>query len=155
VSTLLALGAYASVFGLAYASALVPLVNAEALVIGYAALAGPGYAQALIVAAVVAAGQMLGKCTLYFVGRGAGKIPSQRQQKIIDRWGERFQRSPHAVMLFVFVSAFSGFPPFYAISVLSGAFRVNLVAFFVVGLAGRFLRFGILALFPGWLGLHR
>ena len=155
MSSLLALGAYASLFGLAYASALVPLVNAEALVIGYAALAGPGWSQALVVAAVVATGQMLGKCTLYFVGRGAGKLPSERQRKALERWGDRFSQSRRTVMTLIFASASSGFPPFYAISLLAGTFRVNLLGFFVVGLAGRFLRFGILALFPGWLGLHR
>jgi membrane protein YqaA with SNARE-associated domain len=153
--SLLAFGAYATAFGLAYVSALVPLVNAEVLVLTYAALAGPGRTGALIVAAVVAAGQMVGKCTLWAMGRGAAKIPRARQQRAIDRWGERFSRTPRAVMLFVFTSAFSGFPPFYAVSVLAGTFRVNLVAFFVVGLVGRFLRFAVLALFPGWLGIGR
>jgi membrane protein YqaA with SNARE-associated domain len=154
VPSFLVVGGYASAFALAFVSALVPIVNAEALVLGYAAIAGPGQGQALIVAAIVATGQMLGKCTLYFVGRGAAKVPSARQQKAIDRWGDRFSRSPSAVMGLVFVSASSGFPPFYAISLLAGTFRVNIVGFFVVGLIGRFIRFGILALFPGWLGRH-
>jgi membrane protein YqaA with SNARE-associated domain len=153
--SLLAIGAYATAFALAYVSALVPLVNSEVLVLTYVALAGPGSGGALIVAGVVAAGQMMGKCTLYGMGRGAAKIPSERQRRAIERWGERFSRSPHAVMLFVFTSAASGFPPFYAVSVLSGTFRVNLVAFFLVGFAGRFIRFSILALFPGWLGIGR
>lgn len=108
--TLLAFGAYASAFGLGYLSALVPLVNSEVLVLTYAALAGPGHLGPLVVAAVVAAGQMLGKCTLYMMGRGAAKIPSARHQRAIERWGDRFSRSPRAVMLFVFFSAASGFP---------------------------------------------
>jgi membrane protein YqaA with SNARE-associated domain len=49
----------------------------------------------------------------------------------------------------------SGFPPFYVVSLLAGTFRVNLAAFFLVGLAGRFIRFAVLALFPGWLGIGR
>jgi membrane protein YqaA with SNARE-associated domain len=153
--SLLAFGAYATVFALAYVSALVPLVNAEVLVLTYVALAGPGPAGALTIAAIAAVGQMLGKCTLYAAGRGAAKIPLARQQRAIERWGERFSRTPRAVLLFVLGSAFSGFPPFYAVSVLAGTFRVNLVAFFLAGLVGRFLRFGVLALFPGWLGIGR
>jgi membrane protein YqaA with SNARE-associated domain len=154
MSAILELGAYASLCALAYVSALVPIVNAELLVVGSSAVAGKGWTQALTVAVVVAVGQMVGKVTLYLMGRGASKIPSERQRKAIDRWGHRFSQSPRMVMLLVFASAASGFPPFYAISVLAGTFRVNLAAFFVVGLAGRILRFGILALAPGWLGWH-
>ncbi len=155
MSLFVTLGAYASACGLAYVSALVPLVNAEALVLLYAAVAGGGERQVLGVAFAVALGQMIGKVTLFWAGRGAAKVPSERQRKALERWGDRFSRSPASVMFLVFVSAFIGFPPFYAISLLAGAFRVNLPAFFAVGLAGRFLRFGTLALFPGWLGLHR
>ncbi len=153
--SLSAFGAYLAPFGLAYVSALLPLVNAEVLVVTYAALAGDGQSGAFIVAAVVAAGQMVGKCTLWGMGRSAAKIPWARQRRAIERWGDRFSRSPRAVMLFVFASAVAGFPPFYAVSVLAGTLRVNLAAFFVVGLAGRFIRFSILALSPGWLGIAR
>jgi len=153
--SLLAIGAYATTFALAYVSALVPLVNAEVLVLSYTALAGPGPAGALVVAAIVATGQMMGKCTLYAVGRGAAKVPSERHRRAIERWGDWFSRSPRVVLLFVFASATSGFPPFYAVSLLSGTFRVNLAAFFLVGLAGRLIRFSLLALSPGWLGIGR
>lgn len=155
MAVILSLGAYASLFGLAFVSALVPLVNSELLVVGSAAVAGGGWPRALTVAAVVALGQMVGKCVLYGMGRSARKIPSARQQKVIDRWSARFSRSPRLVLVFLFGSAASGFPPFYAISVLSGTFRVNLAAFFVVGFAGRFLRFALLALAPGWVAWLR
>jgi membrane protein YqaA with SNARE-associated domain len=151
--SLLAIGAYLTVLALAYVSALVPLVNAEVLVLSYGALAGAGPAGALVVAAIVAAGQMAGKCTLYAIGRGAAKVPSERHRRAIERWGDRFSRSPRAVLVLVFASAVSGFPPFYAVSLLAGTFRVNLAAFVLVGLVGRFLRFGTLVLFPGWLGI--
>jgi membrane protein YqaA with SNARE-associated domain len=151
--SLLAIGGYATAFALAYVSALVPLVNAEVLVLSYGALAGSSPAGALVVAAIVATGQMSGKCTLYAIGRGAARVPSERHRRAIERWGDRFSRSPRAVFLFIFASAASGFPPFYAVSLLAGTFRVNLAAFFLVGLAGRFIRFGVLVLSPGWLGI--
>ena len=155
MSLLLELGTYASLCALAYVSALVPIVNAELLVVGAAALAGHWQGHALAVAGVVAFGQMVGKATLYWAGRGAAKIPSDRHRKAIARWGDRFSRSALAVQGLVFVSAVVGFPPFYAISLLAGTFLVNLPAFFLVGLAGRFVRFGILALAPGWLAWIR
>jgi membrane protein YqaA with SNARE-associated domain len=155
--SLVALGAYASLFGLAFVSAIVPVVSSEILVVGSAAVAGPGWGPAMIVAAIVAVGQMVGKVVLYFGGLGAAKIPSARQKQAIERWSDRFNRSPRFLWLFIFASASSGFPPFYAISILCGTFRVNLAGFFVVGTVGRFLRFALLALAPGavaWLRQH-
>ena len=50
----------------------------------------------------------------------------------------------------VFASAVLGLPPFYAISLASGALGMGLRRFLAAGLAGRGLRFGVLA----WAG-HR
>ena len=41
----------------------------------------------------------------------------------------------------MFLSAFSGFPPFAILSVLAGQLRMSLTLFFVLGLVGRWLRF--------------
>jgi membrane protein YqaA with SNARE-associated domain len=155
MTSLFAAGQFLVAFALAVVSALVPFVNSEVLVLTYAALAGGGRRGALMVAGLFAVGQMVGKCALYWSGRGAARIPSEKRRRTIERWRERFQRSPRTVVLFVFVSALSGFPPFYAVSVLAGAFRTNLPAFFVAGFVGRFIRFSILALAPGWLGIGR
>lgn len=51
----------------------------------------------------------------------------------------------------IFVSAFSGFPPFFAISVLAGAVSAPLRRFVVAGSLGRLLRFSAVVLFPDLL----
>ena len=52
----------------------------------------------------------------------------------------------------VLVSAFSGFPPFAILAVLAGQLRMHLALFFVLGLAGRWLRFTAVLGGAEWLG---
>jgi membrane protein YqaA with SNARE-associated domain len=48
----------------------------------------------------------------------------------------------------MFASAFSGWPPFYLVSLAAGTLRQPFAPFFAAGFAGRFLRFGLLVLLP-------
>jgi len=145
------LAALASAVGLAYVSAILPLVNAEVLAVSYAALLGSTPKGVLLAAAAVSVGQMMGKATIYWMARGAAVSVSEKRRRKIERWEARFARSPRAITLFVLASSAVSIPPFYATCILAGVFRTNFAAFFVAGFLGRLARFGAVAAFPGWV----
>ncbi len=59
----------------------------------------------------------------------------------IDTWETKLD-------VVLFLSAFSGFPPFYVLTVALGATRYNIVRFSIIGFAGRMLRFVLIIAFP-------
>jgi len=145
---LLDLGIYGTCLALAVASGVFPFVNAEVLLLGYVLAARSDWREALLFAAIMAVGQMLGKAGMYWFGRGAARVPSERTRRSLARWEARLARSPRSVLLFVLLSASTGVPPFYVLTILVGTLRVDFWKFFVVGLAGRLARFCLIALFP-------
>jgi membrane protein YqaA with SNARE-associated domain len=140
-------GLMASCYLLSIVSALVPWVNGEILLLSMTVFArSPVHLAGLVLLA--SAGQMTGKCLLYWAGRGAIPMKQGRIAKILNSWKERFERSSKKTMGLVFVSAVFGIPPFYVITILSGAFRLSFSQFIAVGTCGRLLHFGMLVLIP-------
>ena len=134
-------------FLLSIVSALVPWVNGEILLLSLTALArSPSDLVGLVLAA--SAGQMAGKCGLYWAGRGAGRLQTPRIRGIVSRWKERFEQNPARMLMLVFVSSAVGIPPFYVITVLAGALRLKFAPFIGVGACGRLVRFGLLVSVP-------
>ncbi len=134
-----------SVLGASIGSALLPLINIEAILV-VALSQSPDQAWALVVAATV--GQMLGKILWYYGGMHADRAPwvSRHLQKpkaraALDTWHARAEGRPWFTAGLLFVSAASGFPPFAVTAVLAGVLRVPFWIFMVTGLAGRCLRF--------------
>jgi membrane protein YqaA with SNARE-associated domain len=125
----------------AVVSSLVPFVNAELLLIGLA-VASP--AAAPLLAVVMAAGQMIGKSILFL---GGGRLTPARLEAGLARWRldgrTRRVRAP-----LVGISAFTGLPPFYLVSIAAPALGVSFRTFLALGLAGRLLRFGALVALP-------
>lgn len=133
------------VTGLAVASALIPLINIEA-VIALAATQGnaPGWA----IVAASAVGQMGGKLLWYYGGRELERFPfvARRMRKpkamaTMERWRARTDGRPWFAAGLLLVSAAVGLPPYAVIAVVAGALRVHVVTFLVTGLVGRMLRF--------------
>lgn len=56
---------------------------------------------------------------------------------------ERWQGKP---LTLLFVSAVTGLPPFYVVSLLAGILEIRLKWFIAIGLIGRILRFVTIAL---------
>jgi membrane protein YqaA with SNARE-associated domain len=138
---------YATCFGLSIVSALLPWVNGEVLMLSFSAFARSPLQLAFLVL-LASAGQMTGKCILYWVGRGAIPIGSGRIGRKMESWRGRFSGSSPKSMWLVFASAVSGIPPFYATTLFAGVLRLRFSKFIAVGAAGRLLHFGILALVP-------
>jgi membrane protein YqaA with SNARE-associated domain len=125
----------------AIVSSLVPLLNAELLLIGLA-VASPPAAPFLVV--VMAAGQMVGKSVLFL---GGGRLTRSTLQSRLARW-RLDGRTRRARVPLVGISAFTGLPPFYLVSIAAPALGVSFRTFLAVGLAGRLLRFGALVALP-------
>lgn len=136
----------ATTFCYCIASALVPLINAEAYV-GTVAAVFDG-AGVWAVAAAAAGGQMVGKVIYFLLGRSSlswtwvrKKTESPKWQAALARWQRRIGGRPWLAGLVLLVSAFAGFPPFAILSIIAGQLRVPMPLFVVVGLVGRFARF--------------
>ena len=134
-----------SVLGASIASALLPLINIEAI-LAVAVSRAPEAMWALVVAATV--GQMLGKIFWYWGGMNLDRAPWVHRQlqkpKVeasLHRWHERAEGRPWFTAGLLLVSAAVGVPPYAVTAVLAGMLRVPFWVFFVTGLVGRGLRF--------------
>jgi membrane protein YqaA with SNARE-associated domain len=129
------------------ASGLLPFVNAEAflVIISSAFLTK---SQLLMVTAIASLGQMTAKCIMYSVTRASFKRPPQKYEDRLARARAKLDGWRYGSGFFIFVSASTGFPPLYVVSILAGMLKMNFVTFLVFGLVGRFIRFGITLLFP-------
>ena len=140
------LGDLLGVLGVAFASALVPLVNIEAY-LGVRGSVG-GIDNVWVLGLAAGFGQMVGKVVWYYLGASSlhwgwvrRRMETPKAQARLETWRTRTHERPVVAGALVFVSAFSGFPPFAILSVLAGQLRMQLALFFGLGLVGRWLRF--------------
>ena len=134
-----------SVLGASVASALLPLINIEAI-LAVSISQAPQHVWGLIIAATV--GQMIGKIIWYWGGMHVDRAPWVNRQlekpkakASLDRWHERAEGRPWFTAGLLLVSAAVGFPPYAITAVLADILRVPFWIFLVTGLVGRGLRF--------------
>lgn len=138
-------GVYVGSFAIAIVSGVFPIVNAELYLIGLVLAIG-GIPEALLLAVLLAAGQMIGKGLLFQATAGASKLCTPRLAGGLERVRSRVQRwrsKPYSV---TFVSAAVGLPPLYLLTLLAGILEIRFRMFLLVGFAGRTLRFGTIGL---------
>lgn len=131
------------VFGMV--SSVIPLFNMETyVVVAYA----KSDATAFQIALVGSLGQNIGKLVWYYACRQSVDLPwlrrrldTPRRQAQFERWSAFVQGRPGISGLLTFVSALIGVPPFFAMAMIAGTLRMNVVVFFLAGLAGRTLFF--------------
>ena len=133
-------------FGFGAVSAVIPLFNMEAYI--SVVYANSSANSALLLAFVGSFGQNVGKLVWYYICRGALDIPwlkrrldKPRRKASFEKWQAFVQGRPFVSGLLTFVSAAIGFPPFFAMAMVAGTLRMNVVVFFVAGLLGRTLFF--------------
>ena len=156
--------------GVAFGSALIPLISVEIFVLGLVTRE-PGLPW-LAIGAAVAVGQLAGKLPYYLAARGSLHLPAflhrrhrdeepvltprrlrwrqrtKRMRSWVEAITERCHRHPHWMFSTYAVSSVVGLPPFMATTVLAGLARMSMTAFLTAGLAGRFIRFSVLAASP-------
>lgn len=141
------LGIYVASFAIAVISGVVPIVNAELYLIAACVAVGQVPA-AIAIAVLVALGQMVAKAGIYRAARCAtelGKRHSGKHAAKLDRARKLVEKHGSKPLSLTFLSASVGLPPFYVVSIVAGMLAVRFQAFFMVGLAGRTLRFGTIA----------
>jgi membrane protein YqaA with SNARE-associated domain len=139
-------GIYLATLIISVLSGLVPVVNGELYLIAAILVAGDPVV-ALVLAVIVAIGQMIAKIGLYFTARGATELGRstrlgaklERAQLLVERWRGK-------PLTLLSISAVTGLPPFYLVSLVAGVVRIRFATFLVIGLAGRVIRFVALAL---------
>jgi membrane protein YqaA with SNARE-associated domain len=126
-------------------SSVIPLFNMETYIV--VAYAKSDHA-ALTMALVGSFGQNLGKLVWYYACRESLDLPwfqrrlqTPKRQAQFERWGKIAQGNPLMTGLLTFVSALIGVPPFFAMAMIAGTLRINVVVFFVTGFLGRTLFF--------------
>ena len=140
-------GLYAGSALYCFVGGLIPVFNIEAYMLVLASTTDAS--RHWVVLTLVATGShMAAKSLLYASGRGIGAGVSTRHQARIEQVRQRLERWRYGRVGFVFVSALTGFPPFYAVSILAGMLRFGFVRVFCAGFFGRFLRFAAFLLFP-------
>lgn len=134
-----------SIMGASIASALLPLINIEAI-LALAVSQEPDHVALLLVAATV--GQMVGKIAWYWGGANLDRakwvhrhLEKPKPKAALAKWHERAEGRPVFTAGLLFVSALVGFPPYAVTAVLAGVLRVNFVVFLLTGLLGRGIRF--------------
>lgn len=134
-----------SVLGASIGSALLPLINIEAI-LAVAISQAPDATWGLILAAT--AGQMIGKVLWYWGGMHVDRAPwvhkhlqKPKAKASLDKWHARAEGRPWFTAGLLFVSAGTGIPPYAVTAVLAGMLRVPFWIFMVTGLLGRGLRF--------------
>ena len=140
--------------GASILSALLPWLNAEVLMLSAMPIAAAhGMVSSLVFA--VTLGQMIGKSIMYWLSRNASGAHARRFHGAVERWRSHFEEHPRSTLGLVLVSALLGFPPFYAVSIAAGAFKMRFGRFLTVGSIGRLAHFALLALLPhaAWSGL--
>lgn len=135
-------------------SGVVPLVNAELLVVAAAGAgaAGAWLPSAAVVAVVSAAGQMTSKTLMFGLARRAPARLPKRARTVVAKVSARASNAPNAVWTSILASAATGMPPFYGTSIAAGALGVRAVTFVACGFVGRLARFAVLALGAGAAG---
>jgi membrane protein YqaA with SNARE-associated domain len=127
-------------------SGFIPVMPAEPYLLAVSAASGPATVLPLILASGL--GQMVAKSAMYLAGRGVLSLPMVKHQERLDAASQKLQRSKVGPGGFIFVSASTGWPPFYVVSILAGTLRIPFLVFFLPGTAGRLIRFALMVLFP-------
>ncbi len=144
--TVAPVGIYVATFLFSLVGGIVPVFNVEVYLLSLGTLS-PG-SGGLAVAMAASLGQMTAKSLLYLSGRGLLKLPFGGAEARIGAVAERLTRAEGGAMTLVLVSALTGLPPFYGVSVAAGVLRLHFGLFFAAGWCGRFLRFALVCALP-------
>ena len=136
-----------STFGVALASALIPLINIE-IYLGALAGAGIGTGQTVAIAIAAGTGQTVGKIIWYELAlrsfespRVQKKFTNEKWQMSYHRWQSRIRGRPWYAGAIIFASAFFGVPPLLVLAMVAGTLQMPRWVFIPTVLVGRVGRF--------------
>ena len=135
------LALYAWCYVLLIGSALFPWMNSEIIMLSLAVWI-PSLPGLVLLVLLGTAGQMTGNGILYWAGRGVLRFSFMERK--LESWRQKLSHRQLGGMALLFLSSATGVPPFYPLSLLSGSLRIPFARFLLVGMCGRFLRYGTL-----------
>lgn len=139
-------GIYLGTFLYALAGGVIPFLNVEAYLLSVSMLSP--HTAMFPMAAAAALGQMTAKSLLYLAGRGLLKLPLQRTSDRLRKATARLAGAEGGAMTIVLLSAVTGIPPFYGVSLAAGVLRLRFGLFLFAGCSGRFVRFAAVFVLP-------
>lgn len=151
------IGILAAAFAFGIASAMVPVLNAEAYVALNVAVLGTPVVVGLVVA--FSAGTAIGKVVLFQGARAGRRVVVAKRRpsdKPVARWRARLDQVTAWLLSFldrpykgpptVLLSAAVGLPPLLAVALIAGVSKQNVWLFAAAVFVGRAARFAVLAL---------
>ena len=125
---------------------LLPYSPLEPLLVGVALTATPAVTIGAVVLATLT--QMSMKGVLFSASARAQEKLSARLRALFERLRARLEGRRWLQVATVLVSATTGLPPLYLVTLVCGGLRLSLRDYLVAGTAGRGLRFSAIALLP-------
>jgi membrane protein YqaA with SNARE-associated domain len=144
-----AVGIYLASFVVAMISGVFPLVNAEIYLVGIVIASRVSWPSVILLAVIIACGQMVTHSLLFHAARGAANAGSKRREKLearIARARARVAKWGNKRLALLSTSATIGLPPFFLTCLAAGALEIPYRTFVAFGLTGRIVRFTAIAL---------
>ncbi len=126
-------------------SGLIPIINTEVYLVAVATLTP---AQAWPIILITTLGHLVAKVILYQAGQHGVRPRATRFRHQLERAETALRRHPAGIDAVVAMSALTGFPPFYGVSVMAGVMRIPLARFLLIATPARLLRFVIVFYAP-------
>ena len=137
-----------------FAVGILPVGLAEVAAIAIGVVQPPRLALAMLAAFTVA--HVAAKLPWYALGTGAERLSHPWARAFTERARALTARYPRFGVAMLGVSALTSVPPFHLAAIASGLVRIPFGRFVLICLAGRMVRFGVLAampsLFQAWIG---
>lgn len=139
-------GLYVGTYIVCVISGFVPVVNAELFLMIVSSTIEKNLFITILLLGT--AGQMTAKSIMFYTGRGILHLSIEKYRAKMLEIRAKLESWRNRIDLFIFLSAFSGLPPFYVVALVAGTINIGFFRFFLAGFLGRFLRFGLAMLFP-------
>lgn len=143
--------AVATAAALGFALGILPVGLAEVAAIGIGLVEPPGLALALLAAFTGA--HVGAKVPWYWLGRAADRVSHPRALRFVAAARALVARYAHYGAGLLAASAVASVPPFHLAAIAAGLVRIPFARFVVICLAGRTVRFALLAGVPAALRL--
>ena len=141
-----------TMFGLSIASALLPFLPMEGIILAGGA-AAPGTPAAISLGIAAGAGATVGKVVWYELARRGSssewaqkKMSSPKVKAGYERWTARMEGRPVYAGVVMFIAASVGIPPLLVMAAVAGLLKMPMWVFIPTVFVGRSLRFGLLFL---------
>lgn len=142
-------GVYLTVLVFAILSGVIPITNSEVLMTALGAGSHYGVPKLLVLALLVAIGQSITHGIVFYTARGLAKAGANKSLK----WEARIAKA-HALaekwkkseLLMMIGGATIGVPPQVLVATVAGVIGIRYRSFVTIDIAGRFVRFAVIAL---------